>query len=46
MSLLELQGVTVRYRRPGGASLEPAAVDGVDFAIGEHEMLGLVGESG
>ena len=46
MSLLELQGVTVRYRHAGAGARELAAVDGVDFAIGEHEMLGLVGESG
>ncbi len=45
MSLLELRGVTVRYRNSGGAK-EPAAVNGVDFKLGEHEMLGLVGESG
>ena len=44
MSLLELQGVAVSYRQPGAREL--AAVDGVDFSIAEHEMLGLVGESG
>jgi oligopeptide/dipeptide ABC transporter ATP-binding protein len=44
MSLLELQGVAVRYRHQGAR--EMAAVDGIDFAIGEDEMLGLVGESG
>jgi oligopeptide/dipeptide ABC transporter ATP-binding protein len=44
MNLLELQGVSVRYRQRGARDL--AAVDGVDFAIAEHEMLGLVGESG
>ncbi len=46
MSLLELRGVTVRYRQPGDGARDLAAVDGVDFAIAEHEMLGLVGESG
>jgi oligopeptide/dipeptide ABC transporter ATP-binding protein len=44
MSLLELKDVSVRYRQPGAREL--AAVDGVDFEIAEHEMLGLVGESG
>jgi len=44
MSLLELEGVSVRYRQSGAREL--AAVDGVDFTIAEHEMLGLVGESG
>ena len=44
MSLLELQGVSVRYRQPGAREL--AAVDGVDLAIADDEMLGLVGESG
>ena len=46
MNLLELQGVTVRYRQGGAGARELAAVDSVDFAVGEHEMLGLVGESG
>ena len=46
MSLLELRGVTVRYRLAGAGARELAAVDGVDFAIGEHETVGLVGESG
>ncbi len=44
MNLLELRGVSVRYRQPGAREL--AAVDGVDVAIAEDEMLGLVGESG
>jgi len=44
MSLLELRGVAVRYRQPGARDV--AAVDGVDFAIAEHEAFGLVGESG
>ncbi len=38
MSLLELRGVSVRFGQ--------FAVLDVDFSIGEHEMLGLVGESG
>ena len=46
MNLLELQGVTVRYRQGGAGARELAAVDSVNFAVGEHEMLGLVGESG
>lgn len=46
MNLLELRGVTVKFRQSGTPAREIAAVDGVDFAIGEHEMLGLVGESG
>ncbi|HEX9706388.1 MAG TPA: ABC transporter ATP-binding protein [Steroidobacteraceae bacterium] len=46
MSLLELHGVSVRFRQSGGEARELTAVDSVDFAIGEHEMLGLVGESG
>ena len=45
MSLLELRGVSVRYRLAGkGGDL--AAVADVDITLGEHEMLGLVGESG
>jgi peptide/nickel transport system ATP-binding protein len=46
MSLLELSGVTVRYRGGRRGAGATAAVEGVDLAIGEHEMLGLVGESG
>jgi oligopeptide/dipeptide ABC transporter ATP-binding protein len=46
VNLLELRGVTVKFRQSGAPAREIAAVDGVDFAIGEHEMLGLVGESG
>ena len=46
MSLLELRGVTVRFRQYGAGARELVAVNSVDFAIGEHEMLGLVGESG
>lgn len=46
MSLLELRGVSVRFRQSGAHARELIAVDGVDFVIGEHEMLGLVGESG
>jgi oligopeptide/dipeptide ABC transporter ATP-binding protein len=45
VSLLELRGVSVRYRQSGKAA-GLAAVDGVNFTLGEHEMLGLVGESG
>jgi oligopeptide/dipeptide ABC transporter ATP-binding protein len=44
VSRLELKGVTVRYRGPGASVVE--AVDGASLEIGEHEMLGLVGESG
>ncbi len=46
MSLLELRGVTVRYRQPGAKARMLAAVDSVQLAVGEREMLGLVGESG
>jgi oligopeptide/dipeptide ABC transporter ATP-binding protein len=46
MNLLELHGVRVRYRRQGSGVAALDAVDGVDVAIGEYEMLGLVGESG
>ncbi len=46
MNLLDLRDVQVRYRLAGATPRGRAAVDGVSFAIGEHEMLGLVGESG
>jgi oligopeptide/dipeptide ABC transporter ATP-binding protein len=46
VNLLELRGVTVNFRQSGTPAREVAAVEGVDFTIGEHEMLGLVGESG
>lgn len=46
MILLELRGVSVRFRQAGAPSRMHAAVEGVDLAIAEHEMLGLVGESG
>ncbi len=46
MSLLEVRGVTVKFRSPGAMARKLTAVDGVEFSIAEHEMLGLVGESG
>jgi oligopeptide/dipeptide ABC transporter ATP-binding protein len=46
MRLLELSGVAVSYRHSGTGTRTLTAVDGVDLAIDEHEMLGLVGESG
>jgi len=46
VNLLELQGVSVQFRQAGSPAPVLAAVDGVDLAIAEHEMLGLVGESG
>jgi oligopeptide/dipeptide ABC transporter ATP-binding protein len=46
MNLLELRGVSVRYRQSGAGARMLAAVEDVDFTLGEHEMLGLVGESG
>ena len=46
MTLLELRGISVRFRQYGAQGRELAAVEGVDLTIGEHEMLGLVGESG
>ncbi len=46
MNLLELRGVSVKFRQSGTKARDLAAVDGVDFTIAEHEMLGLVGESG
>ncbi len=46
MTLLQLRGVSVRFGQSGTRARELAAVDGVDLAIAEHEMLGLVGESG
>ncbi|MGE0031723.1 MAG: ABC transporter ATP-binding protein [Steroidobacteraceae bacterium] len=45
-ALLELQGVTVRYRQTGRRGHELTAVADAGFAIGEGETLGLVGESG
>ncbi len=42
-ALLELQGVTVRYRLRGAGL---TAVDDAGFEIAGREMLGLVGESG
>lgn len=41
--LLELDGLTMHYRTADGWV---SAVDGVSFALGEGEALGLVGESG
>jgi oligopeptide/dipeptide ABC transporter ATP-binding protein len=46
VTLLELRGVSVRFRQAGRPARVLAAVEGVDLAIAEHEMLGLVGESG
>ena len=46
MNLLELRGVTVKFRQSGTPAREVSAVEDVDFTIAEHEMLGLVGESG
>ena len=46
MNLLELRGVTVKFRQSGTPARVVSAVEGVDITIGEHEMLGLVGESG
>jgi oligopeptide/dipeptide ABC transporter ATP-binding protein len=46
VNLLELRGVTVTFRQSGTSARQIPAVDRVDFAVGEHEMLGLVGESG
>jgi oligopeptide/dipeptide ABC transporter ATP-binding protein len=45
-ALLELQGVSVRYRGAAGRDREFAAVADAGFTIDEGEMLGLVGESG
>lgn len=44
--LLELRGVTVRYRQEHGRGEELTAVDDASFEVGAGEMLGLVGESG
>lgn len=49
MSVLEVKGVTKRYslgKRFFGASRQIVALDDVSFAIGEKEVVGLVGESG
>jgi oligopeptide/dipeptide ABC transporter ATP-binding protein len=46
VSLLELRGVSVRFRQSGAESRELVAVEDVNLTISEHEMLGLVGESG
>lgn len=45
-ALLELVGVTVRYRAEGAHGGELTAVDDASFRVDEGEMLGLVGESG
>jgi oligopeptide transport system ATP-binding protein len=47
--LLTVKGLTKFFETGGGFLKKPAllhAVDGVDFSIGEKEVLGLVGESG
>jgi oligopeptide/dipeptide ABC transporter ATP-binding protein len=46
MSTLELRDVRVQYRVTGRGGRRVRAVDGVDFAVGAQETLGLVGESG
>jgi oligopeptide/dipeptide ABC transporter ATP-binding protein len=48
MSLLEIEDVVVRYpgRDARGRRIHWAAVNGVSFAVGDGERLGLVGESG
>ncbi|MBX3704224.1 MAG: ABC transporter ATP-binding protein [Steroidobacteraceae bacterium] len=45
-ALLELRGVTVRYRLHGARQAPLTAVDDVSFGLDAGEMLGLVGESG
>ncbi len=45
-AVLELRGVTVRYRQPDARRAQLTAVDDVSFGVGAREMLGLVGESG
>ena len=42
-SLLNIKNLSVHFHTPEGTL---RAVDGVDFALGEGETLGLVGESG
>ncbi len=44
--LLEVTGLTVRFRRPGWGRGELTAVDAVDFTLHKGEALGLVGGSG
>lgn len=44
--LLTVSNLGVTYRRPGRRAPEVRAVDGVSFALGEGETLGVVGESG
>jgi len=47
--LLEVRGLTKHFTSKGGLWRSPTlvkAVDGVDFAVDEGEMFGLVGESG
>jgi oligopeptide/dipeptide ABC transporter ATP-binding protein len=44
--LLSVTDLHVHYKRPGWRSAPVKAVDGVSFAMGENETIGLVGESG
>jgi len=43
-ALLEVEGLEVEYRIPGGRRVH--AVSGIDLTVAEGETLGLVGESG